>query len=243
MSTFPSQNSSELVASALYKRTIAENELEPIAEQIATIQDYIKTKADELVKVNDSSRKYKQIYDDNTTGLEFVKNKKTEHESKIRVLTTTLELNQEKIGLLNKLNSELGTTSSGTDEIIKNLTTTLDNEKKSLSDLETFIPYKKNETNTSMETYISSQVRSLELNAELNKKYTECETLQNLYHRKTSIIELETKNQLKFMFKSRIEKLTTLFNIDLPFQEGCDMCDLVDEFIDELQNREVSNLY
>ena len=231
-----SQYADELAAQALTKRTEATAQSIIIADKISDIQNYLALVSVDLCKANEISIENKQIYDDNTKALDAAQNKKVEYQSTIQNLTDQLELKQQKILELNKLNEELGTTSSGTDEIIETLSTMLDNVTKLFSDIEVFIPYKESETNTSMETYMSSQVRSLELTTELSKEQAELLIQEDLYQTQLDIIELETKNQLKYMFKSRVEKISTLLDRDMTFEEGSDICDTIDAFIQELDH-------
>ena len=229
-----SQYTDELAAHALTKRTEATAQSIIIADKISDIQNYIELVSADLSKANEKSIENKQIYDDNTKALDTAQNKKVEYQSTIQDLTDQLELKQQKIQELNKLNEELGTTSYGTDEILETISTMLDDVTKLFSDIEVFIPYKKKETDTSMENYMTSQVRSLELTTELSKKQAELLIQEDLYQKQLGIIELETKNQLKYMFKSRVEKISTLLDRDMTFEEGSDICDTIDAFIQEL---------
>ena len=81
---------------------------------------------------------------------------------------------------------------------------------------------------------MTSQVRSLELTTELSKKQAELQIQEDLYQNQLGIIYLETKNQLKYMFKSRVEKISTSLDRDMTFEEGSDICDTIDAFIQEL---------
>ena len=140
-----------------------------------------------------------------------------------------------KIEELHKLSKELGVSIEGnTDTLKEKIYDKLDQEKRSLKDIEQVIGSKQLEKKESHDTLVYKQSQYLELKEQLSNKEKDVLVKRKRLQQKTQEAENHTRILLSIEFKNRIGKLNSLLNVGMNYTQGKELCEKMDDFINSM---------
>ena len=206
-----------------------------ITGKIRTIENDIELRKHNLEISNTDYGCYKDIYEANDNDYTLYKHKKVEHETEIECLTGMMTQITSKIEELHKLSNELGVVIEGNTYTLKEtIYDKLEQEKKSLKDIELVIVTKQQEKEQLYDILLYKQTTYLKLQDQLGNKEKELELKKKLLHQKTHEAKTHTILQLRIEFNKRMSKLNCLLNEEMTYTQGQKMCEKMDLFINSI---------
>tara|TARA_B110001450_G_scaffold234026_1_gene237757 strand:+ start:164 stop:1333 length:1170 start_codon:yes stop_codon:yes gene_type:complete len=216
-------------------RKKAETAIIHITGEIRTIENDIELRKHNLDISKTDCECYKDIHDANEIDYTLHNHKKSEHETEIEGLAGMMIQITYKIEELHKLSTELGVSIEGnTDTLKETISDKLDQEKRSLKDIELVIGSKQLEKKESHETLLYKQSQYLDLKEQLSNKEKDVLVKRKLLQQKTQEAENHTRILLSIEFKNRIGKLNSLLNVGMTYTQGKELCEKMDDFINSM---------
>jgi len=232
----------EMIEEIDHIRKKAETAIIHITDEIRNIENDIEQRKHTLEISKTDCGCYNVIHETNENDYTLYNHKKAEHETEIECLNGQITQITYKIEELHKLSAELCVTIDGnTDTLKKTISDKLEQEKRSLKEIELIIGSKQLDKEESQETVLYKETTCVELQGQLNIKENELEIKRKLLQQKTHEAQTHTNMLLKIEFNKRIGKLNGLLKGVTTYTQGKKMCENMDAFINSMTSDEKSD--